>query len=58
MELLQSRTFWTNIIGIICTLLVNFGFNISPEQQVDIITGIMSITSILTVYFKSSPRKA
>lgn len=56
MELLQSRTFWTNIIGIIATLVVNFGVNISPEQQVDIITGIMSITGILSVYFKKNPR--
>lgn len=55
-EILKSRTVWTNVIGVASAFLVKYGVDISPEQQVDIITAIVAIVGVLSVGFKAKPK--
>ena len=48
-----SKINWTNVIAAGATLLTVFGIDLSPELQVQIVTGIALATQLLTVVFRS-----
>ena len=48
-----SKINWTNIIAAGATLLTVFGIDLSPETQVQIVTGIALVSQLATVIFRS-----
>ena len=52
-EPLVSKINWANGIAFIATVLAVFGFELSTEAQVSIVTGIALVTQFFTVVFRT-----
>lgn len=48
-----SKINWTNIIAAAATLLTVFGIDLTPEAQVQIVSGIALISQLLSVVFRT-----
>jgi uncharacterized membrane protein len=55
-EFLKSRIVWTNILSILSVILVNFGVTLSPEQQAEVLTAVVTLSNVLSIAFKATPK--
>ena len=55
-EFLKSRVVWTNILSIVSVFLVKFGIELSPEQQAEVLTAVVTLSNILSLAFKATPK--
>ena len=56
-----SKTIWTQIVGFIAMFAAMFGFDISPEDQAAVATGIMgavNVVGIVVRYMTKEPMSA
>ena len=54
-NILLSKTLWLNILGPVFAYLAARGINVSPDAQVQIVLGLMSIANIIMRRFTSTP---
>lgn len=50
---LLSKINWTQLVAAAATILVLFGIELSPEQQVSIVAGIGLVSNLLTTVFRT-----
>ena len=55
-EFFKSRIVWTNILSIVSVVLVNFGVTLSPEQQTEVLTAVVTLSNVLSLAFKATPK--
>ena len=48
-----SKINWTNIIAAGATLLTIFGIDLTPEAQMQIVTGIALASQLLSIVFRT-----
>lgn len=48
-----SKINWTQLISVLASLLVVFGFNIPPELQAQIAAAITAVSAIATIVMKT-----
>lgn len=54
-SILQSKTFWANVVGVIVTLLAMKGIQLSPDDQATIIGGIMLVINVVMRLVSNGP---
>lgn len=48
-----SKINWTQLVSMAAMLATVFGFDISPEMQVQILAGITAISTVMTFIFRT-----
>lgn len=48
-----SKINWTQLISFVAMIAAVFGMDISPEAQVQILSGITAIQTVLTIIFRT-----
>lgn len=56
--LLQSKTVWSNLIGLFALLLAMAGYNITPDDQIALTSHILEFITLFTqlmgIYYRST----
>lgn len=59
--LLQSKTVWSNLIGLVALLLAMFGYNITPEDQIALTSHVLEFivlaTQVLSIHYRIKATK-
>lgn len=44
-------------MSIVSVFAVKYGFELSPQEQADIVTGIAALAGVISIYARATPKK-